>query len=68
MCREFSETHVKRYMRVLERLFGSMKVSLCSRDPMEQMDKFMGDGIFPKEGNLFDSVEDNGCFEDGGVE
>ena len=59
---------MKRYMRVLERLFGSMKVSLCSRDPMEQMDKFMGDGIFPKEGNLFDSVEDNGCFEDGGVE
>ena len=28
----------------------------------------MGNGVFPKEGNLFNGMEDGGCFEDGGIE
>ena len=28
----------------------------------------MGDGVFMEEGDLFDGMEDNGGFEDGGVE
>ena len=37
-------------------------------DPMEEADKFMGNRVFMEEGNLFDGVEDDGGFEDGGVE
>ena len=28
----------------------------------------MGDGVFMEEGNLFDGMEDDGGFKDGGVE
>ena len=43
-------------------------MSLGASDPMEKADKFMGDGVFMEEGNLFDGMEDNGGFEDGSVE
>ena len=42
-------------------------MSLGTSDPMEKVNKFMGDGVFTEEGNLFDGVEDDGGFEDGGV-
>ena len=35
---------------------------------MEEVNKFMRDRVFMKEGNLFDGVEDDGGFEDGGIE
>ena len=41
---------------------------LGASDPMEEANEFMGDGVFTEEGNLFDGVEDNRGFEDGGVE
>ena len=28
----------------------------------------MGNGVFMKEGNLFNGMEDNRCFEDGSIE
>ena len=37
-------------------------------DPMEKANKFMGDGVFTEEGDLFDGVEDDGGFEDGSIE
>ena len=37
-------------------------------DSMEKANKFMGDGVFMEEGNLFDGVEDDGGFEDCGIE
>ena len=40
---------------------------LSAGDPMEETNQFMQDRIFMKEGDLFDSVEDNGGFKDGGV-
>ena len=43
-------------------------MSLGMSDPMEKANKFMGDGVFTEEGNLFDGMEDNGGFEDGGIE
>ena len=43
-------------------------MSLGMSDPMEKVNMFMGDGVFTEEGNLFDSVEDNRGFEDGGIE
>ena len=43
-------------------------MSLDSSDPMEKADKFMRNGIFMKEGDFFNGVEDNGSFKDGGVE
>ena len=44
------------------------KMSLGVSDPMEEAKQFMGDGVFTEEGNLFDYVEDDGGFKDGGVE
>ena len=41
---------------------------LGSGNPMEEMNEFMGDGVFTEKENLFNSVEDNGCLEDGGIE
>ena len=41
---------------------------LGTSDPMEKVNKFMRDGVFMEEGNLFNGVEDNGGFEDGSVE
>ena len=43
-------------------------MSLGPSNPMEKANKFMGDGVFTEEGNLFDGVEDNGGFEDGSIE
>ena len=43
-------------------------MSLSLGDPMGKMNQFMRDGVFTKEGDLFDCVEDDGGFEDGGVE
>ena len=43
-------------------------MSLGVSDPMEEANKFMGDGAFMEKGNLFDGVEDDGGFEDGSVE
>ena len=43
-------------------------MSLGASDPMEEANKFMGDGVFMEEGNLFDGVEDDRGFEDGSVE
>ena len=37
-------------------------------DSVEKMNQFVRDGVFTKEGDLFDCVEDNGGFEDGGIE
>ena len=37
-------------------------------DPMEEVNKFMGNGVSTEEGNLFDGVEDDRGFEDGGIE
>ena len=43
-------------------------MSLGTSDPMEKVNKFMGDRVFTEEGNLFDGMEDDRGFEDGGVE
>ena len=40
---------------------------LSSGDPMEKSNQFMRDGVFTKEGGLFDCVEDNRGFKDGGI-
>ena len=65
---EFCQVHSKGNMRILEGSFKGMKVLLGASDPMEKVNKFMGDGVFTEEGNLFDSVEDDRGFKDGGVE
>ena len=54
-------------MGVLKRSLPRVKMSLSSGDPMEKVDQFMRDGVFTKEGDLFDCVEDDRGFEDGGV-
>ena len=41
---------------------------LSSGDPMEEVNKFMRDVILTKEGDLFDNMKNDGCFEDDGVE
>ena len=66
--REFCQVHLKRDVRILEGSFDGVKMLLGASDPMKEANEFMGDGIFTEEGNLFDGVEDNGGFEDGGVE
>ena len=43
-------------------------MTLGSGDPMKEADEFMGDGIFMKEGDLFDCMENDGGFEDGSIE
>ena len=43
-------------------------MSLGTSDPMEKANKFMGDGVFTEERNLFDGVEDDGGFEDDSIE
>ena len=40
---------------------------LSSGDPMEEANQFVRNGVFTEKGNLFDCVEDDGGFEDGGV-
>ena len=41
---------------------------LGTSDPMEKVNKFMGDGVLTEEGNLFNGVEDDGGFKDGSIE
>ena len=65
---EFCQVHSKRDVRILEGSFEGVKVSLGTSDPMEEVNKFMGNRVFMEEGNLFDSVEDDGGFKDGGIE
>ena len=55
-------------MGVFQRSFRGVEEALSPSDPMEQANQFVRDGIFTEEGVLFDCVEDDGCFEDGGVE
>ena len=44
-----------------------MKVLLSLGDPVEKMNQLIRDRVFMKEGDLFDCVEDDRGFEDGGV-
>ena len=55
-------------MGVLHRSLQGVEVALSSGNPMEKTYKFMRNRIFTEEGNLFDCMEDDGGFEDGGVE
>ena len=55
-------------MRVFQRSLQGVEVALSSGDPMEETNQFMRNRIFTEEGDLFDCVEDDGGFEDGGVE
>ena len=43
-------------------------MSLCSGDPMEEVNKFICDGVFTEKGDFFDGMEDNRSFEDGSIE
>ena len=43
-------------------------MSLGTSDPIEEANKFMGNRVFMEEGNLFDGMEDDRGFMDGGVE
>ena len=54
-------------MGVLQRSFQGVEVMLSSSDPMEEANQFMRNRIFTEEGDLFDCVEDDRGFEDGGV-
>ena len=65
---EFSQVHSKGDVQVLEGSLKGVKMSLGTSDPMEKANKFMGDRVFTEEGNLFDGMEDDRGFEDGGVE
>ena len=65
---EFCQVHLKRDVRILEESFEGVKVSLSTSDPMEKVNEFMGNRVLTEEGNLFNSMEDDGSFEDGGVE
>ena len=68
MPREFCQIHSKGNMRILEGSFEGVEMLLGASDPMEEANKFMGNGVFMEEGNLFDGVEDDGGYEDGSVE
>ena len=65
---EFCQVHSKGDVQILKGSLEGMKVSLGMSDPVEKVNKLMGDGVFMEEGNLFDGVEDNGGFEDCSVE
>ena len=54
-------------MGILQRSFQGVEVTLSSSDPMEETNQFMRNGVFTEEGDLFDCVEDDGGFEDGGI-
>ena len=43
-------------------------MSLGASDPMEEVNKFMGNRVFMEKGDFFNGMEDDGGFEDGGVE
>ena len=55
-------------MRIFERSFHRVKMVLSSDDSMKKLNQFVGDRIFTEEGDLFDCMEDNRSFEDGGIE
>ena len=65
---EFCQVHSKRDMRILKGSFKGVKVSLGMSDPMEEVNKFMGNRVFTEEGNLFNDMEDDRGFKDGSVE
>ena len=65
---EFCQVHLKRDVQILEESFEGVKVSLSTSDPMEKVNEFMGNRVLMEEGNLFNSMEDDGSFEDGSVE
>ena len=45
-----------------------MEILLGLSDPMEEMNKFMRDGIFMEEGDFLNGVEDDRYFKDGSIE
>ena len=65
---EFCQVHSKGDVQILKGSLEGMKVSLGMSDPVEKVNKLMGDGVFMEERDLFDGVEDDGGFEDGGIE
>ena len=65
---EFCQVHSKGDVRILKGSSEGVKVSLGASDPMEKVNKFMGDGVFMEKGDLFNGVEDNRGFEDGSIE
>ena len=65
--RQLCEIHVERNMRVLKRSFQGMQTLLGPGDSIEETNKFVRDGVFMEQGDLFDCVEDNGGFEDGSI-
>ena len=54
-------------MRVFQGSLQGVEVALSSSDPMEEVNQFVRNRIFMEEGDLFNCVEDDGGFEDGGV-
>ena len=54
-------------MGVFQGSLRRMEMTLSSSNPMEKTDQFMRNRIFTKEGDLFDCVEDDRGFKDGGV-
>ena len=54
-------------MRVFQESLQGVEVALSSSDPMEEVNQFVRNRIFMEEGNLFDCVEDDRGFEDGGI-
>ena len=54
-------------MGIFQGSFQRVEMTLSPSDPMEQANQFVRDGIFTEEGVLFDCVEDDRSFEDGGV-
>ena len=54
-------------MRVFQGSLQGVEVALSSSDPMEEVNQFVRNRIFTEEGDLFNCVEDDGGFEDGGV-
>ena len=55
-------------MGVLQRSLQGVEVALSLGDPVEKMNEFMQNRVFTEKGDLFDCVEDDGGFEDGGIE
>ena len=54
-------------MRVFQGSLQGVEVALSSSDPMEEVNQFVRNRIFTEEGDLFNCVEDDGGFEDGGI-
>ena len=55
-------------MRVFQGSLQGVEVALSSSDPMEEANQFVRNRVFTEEGGLFNCMEDDGGFEDGGVE